>query len=99
MQNILTLNLPGIPSSDIEVTSTSHLNGNHLLKVKVRSKYETLSDTWVVSSKYDIDKLQAKLDLGVLTVEAPLKQGPEPRRHEVKAPNNPIPLQQSCNKP
>lgn len=87
MQNILTLNLPGIPQQDIEVTSTQHPNGNHLLKVKVRSKYETLSDTWVVSSKYDIDKLQVKLHLGVLTVEAPLKQGPEPRIHQITAPS------------
>jgi HSP20 family molecular chaperone IbpA len=94
MQTILEVNLPGIPSQDVEVTSTPLPNGNHTLKVKARNKYgQTLSDTWVISGKYDLDQLRAKLELGVLMVEAPLKQSLQPRRIDVTAPSHERSLQ------
>lgn len=89
MQRILEINLPGIPKESVEVTSTPLANGNHLLKVKAKNKHQqTLSDTWVISSKYDLDHLSAHLELGVLTLEAPLKQSLQPRRIEITAPSH-----------
>lgn len=84
MQTILEINLPGIPSKDVEVTSTPLPNGNHTLKVKARNKYgQTLSDTWAILGKYDLERLTVRLELGVLSIEAPLKESLQPRVHQI----------------
>lgn len=78
MTKLLEIDLPGFTKEQVTVELTS--NGLTFLNVTARSDYRRYSDRFIIPHKYDTSSMEAKLDLGILTIYANLKESAVPRR-------------------
>ena len=53
-------------------------------------KRSSFNLTWKISTKFDLSKLKASLDRGLLTLDIPIAEGKAVRRIEITSPNKQI---------
>jgi HSP20 family protein len=75
----ITMELPGVKPDQVQVMA-EHRTLTVTTTVEGR---QSMSRQYMVGSKYDIGKVQAKLELGVLTLTLPKAKHAQPRKIEI----------------
>lgn len=86
--------VPGVRPEDVQVElSEESYSIAHRVKVTAKARGRYWSESYLIPKKYDASKLQASLNLGILTLTIPLTEGAAPRKIPVlSAPSGPAAL-------
>lgn len=76
---VIEIDLPGVKREDIDL----NVEGN-LLTVSAKRKQTTLRETFKVRNEFDVSNIDARLELGVLTLIIPRAQGSKPQKISIK---------------
>ena len=82
---VITVDMPGVAIDDVDITENHerlYVRGKRTVGGQVCSRtYASYS----LGGGLDLSAIEAKLDLGVLTIRIPRVQKPEPKKIQVKA--------------
>lgn len=82
----VTIEVPGYPPEGIQVTIH-----NGLLSVVAENGHKSLRRSFTVGNTIDVDRVEANVSLGMLTINLPLKGEAQPRAIPVVSADMPPP--------
>lgn len=91
---VVRIEMPGVAKSDLEIRAEGQelvvsgkrqepaTHGTWLVRERPRGDFHK---TFSVDSSIDLDKIEAELEAGILTLTLPMKEAAKPRRIEIRS--------------